>query len=154
MSVVKVYKARHTLPRKLRLNATMDVPSAVRRAEAAVAEIAPRLLAAVDADIDAAESALADYLQGSAPEALKRIYDCGDRLAGIAAACNLRPLADAALGTCELLDGMDVTGRADPRAVAVHVSALRLLRTDGDEGAESVLSGLARVRVRYAEPGA
>lgn len=153
MSVVKVHKPRHKLATKLRLGKLMDVPAAVKRAEAAVAEIADKLLVAVDADIEAAEAALGVYMQAPGPAPMKVIYDCGDRLAGIAAACGMRPLADAALGTCELLDGMTTTGRSDPRAVAVHVAALRLLRQGGDEGAASVLSGLARVRERFADTG-
>lgn len=152
MSVVKVHKPRHTLPKKLRTGPMMDVPSAVKRAEAAVAQIADKLLDAVDADIETAEAALADYLRTPGPAPMQAIYDCGDRLAGIAAACGLRPLADAALGTCELLDGMTATGRSDPRAVAVHVSALRLLRQQGDAGADAVLAGLAKVRERFADP--
>lgn len=153
MSVVKVHKPRYTLATKLRTGKMTDVPSAVKRAEAAIAAIADKLLEAVDADLDAAELALAEYMQQPGPEAMQRIYDCGDRLAGICAACGLRPLADAALGTCELLDGMATTGRNDPRAVAVHVAALRLLRQSEDQDAESVLSGLARVRQRFADPG-
>lgn len=152
MSLVKVHKPRHALAKKLRSGTLMDIPSAVRRAEAAVAAISDKLLEAVDADIDRAEAALAEYLAapGSA-EPLQRIYDCGDRLAGIGAAVGLGPLADAALGTCELLDVMSTSSRSDPRAVAVHVSALRLLRQPDDEGSESVLSGLARVRERFAD---
>ena len=153
MSVVKVYKARHTLATKLRTGPMTGVPAAVQRAEAAIAAIVDKLLAAVDADIDAAELALAEYMQDQAPAAMQRIYDCGDRLAGIGAACGLRPLADAALGTCELLDGMVVTGRSDPRAIAVHVAALRLLRQAGDQDTGNVLTGLARVRDRFADPG-
>jgi hypothetical protein len=151
MSVVKVHKPRHTLAKKLRTGTLMDVPLAVRRAEAAIAAISDKLLAAVDADLDLAEAALADYLRNPTPDAMQRIYDCGDRLAGICAACGLRPLADAALGACELLDLMATSGRSDARAVAVHVSALRLLR-QGDEGSANVLAGLARVRQRFVDP--
>ena len=153
MSVVRVYKPKYRLARQLRTDPNITTATAIRQAEAAVASLRERLLTEVDDQIARAEAALIDVLGTADREATERIYDCGDRLSGVAGACGLGALGDAALGACDLIDWMRQNEHWEPNALAVHVAALRLLRGGPDEAAaKDVLDGLARVRTFIFEP--
>ena len=153
MSTMKLHRPRYRIAAQLRRGPGLSVAHAVRRAEAAVAELREALLAEVDTQIALAEAAIGDGLAGDRTTA-ERIYDSADRLAGVAGACGFPAVAEAALGACDLIDWMREV-RWEPKALAVHVAALRVLR-GGASGlaAAQVLEGLTRVRAHLFEPGA
>ena len=152
MSVVKTHRVKYRLADKLRRGPGIGVAAALARAEAAVAGMRDQLLAEVDTHIAAAEVALAGCRPGAADAEMLRLSDCGERLIGIAGACGMGPLADASLGLCDLIDWMQQASRFEAEALAVHVAALRLLRSnESTEAAAQVLGGLARVRARYLD---
>lgn len=154
MTTVSFRKAKYRLATQLRTGPGLTRSVALQRAEAAVAGMRDQLLAELDAEIAAAEAALADALSQSGGPALDLIYDCGDRLAGIAGACGREGVADAALGACDLIDWMRSEQKWSSKALTVHVSAFRVLKDDETgQAAPAVLEGLAKVRAHTFGPG-
>lgn len=152
MTVVIKRKVNYRLAEQLRRGDLVQVSVAVRRAEAMVEEMQDELMIAVDAEIDAAEKLVGTIRPG----AVSPLYECAERLFGIAGACHMKVLSDAALGLCDLLDWMQDGDRWDAASVHVHVGALRVLRREKSEVAcDSVLAGLRKVRRKHfpvAEP--
>ncbi len=150
MSVVKTHRVNYRLARQLREGRGIGTSVAIARAEAAVASISDRLLQEVDDNIATAEAALSNCTGDPHGPAVAEIYECSDRIVGVAAACGLEAVASAALGVCDLIDWMQQASRFESVVLGVHVSALRLLRNDtASEAAEDVLAGLSRVRARF-----
>jgi len=155
MNVVKTRRVTYPLAQKLRRGPGIGVVAALARAEAAVAGIQDRLVAEVDTHIAAAEAAFGEGPSDAGDDAVLRLADSGERLVGIAGACGLAPVAEAALGLCDLIDWMQQYSRFEGQALGVHVAALRLLRVSKNtDAATHVLNGLARVRARFVDgPG-
>lgn len=147
MSEVKVHKVKYRLAQQLRTGAMLSTATALGSAKDRVRKIEPALLAAIDDEIAGMDEAMGVLKDGDAT-AIGRLYAAANRLLGLAgAAVRLAGLGKAALSLCELLDGLDGSAPADLRPIAVHIDALRILRTDLPERDQFiVLGGLSKVR--------
>lgn len=147
MSEVKVHKVKHRLARQLRAGAQLSVTTALGGAKTRVKKLEPELLIAIDDEIDGMDAAAGELKAGDVL-AIARLYQAANRLLGLAgAAPRLAGLGKAALSLCELLDALDGAAPADQRPIAVHIDALRILRTDLPERDQIlVLAGLKQVR--------
>lgn len=154
MSVVIKRKVNYRLAEQLRRGDLVQVSVAIRRAEAMVEDMQGELLAALDAEIDAAEALVGTVKRGE----VAALYECAERLFGIAGACHMQVVSDAALGLCDLLDWMQDGSNWDVASIHVHVGSLRVLRREKSEAAcDNVLAGLRKVRRKHfpvAEPSA
>ena len=96
MTSVSFRNVKYTLAKKVRTGPGLARSTALQRAEAAVAGMRDELLAELEIQIAAAEAAFAAALPQRGGPGLATIYECGDRLAGIAGACGCESVADAA----------------------------------------------------------
>ena len=146
MSDVKVHRVKYRLARQLRAGAQLSVTTALGGAKDRVKKLEPAILAAIDDEIAGMDAAVSDLGRGDAA-AVSRLYQAANRLLGLAgAAPRLEALGKAALSLCELLDALDGVP-ADFRPIAVHIDALRILRTQLPERDQFlVLGGLSKVR--------
>jgi hypothetical protein len=152
MSEVKVHKVRYRLANQLRDGSKLSISIALKGAKDRVKALEPELLAAIDAEFARLDAGVAAIGQGD-PTGLKLMYDTANGLLGLAgAAPRLGALGKAALSLCELLDGLGGELPADARPIAVHVDALRILKTDLPERDQFVvLGGLSKVRSHTAK---
>lgn len=149
MSVVKVHKVRNKISQQIRRGAGIGVKTAVANAERRMGALKEKLRIEVDKENRLAEALLMPFAED--PDArVDDLYDCADRLAGVAGPSGLAVLSEAALGLCDMLDWMRQETVWDHRAVAVHVNSFRLLAATSDERAcRDINEGLKAVRGRY-----
>lgn len=150
MSDVKVHKVRYKLATKLREGAKISVATAQQSARDRVKALEPKLLAAIDAELAILDEGY-KALQGADASGVRRMYETADGIVGLAgAAPRLKALGTASLALCDLLDGLRGAVPSDLRPIAVHLDALRVLKTEMAERDQMVvLGGLTKLRNHY-----
>lgn len=151
MSDVKVHKVRYRLAAKLREGAKISTATAQQSAQDRVKALEPKLLAVIEAEFAQLEEGYR-VLQAGDAGGVETLYDTANRILGLAgAAPRLKALGTAALSLCDLIDSLGGSLPDDLRPVAVHIDALRILRTEMPERDQlMVLGGLTKLRGRYS----
>lgn len=150
MSEVKVHKVRYKLATKLREGAKISVATAQQSAQDRVKALEPKLLAVIETQLAVLDEGY-KALQGGDPSGVGRMYETADGIVGLAgAAPRLKALGTASLSLCDLLDGLHGEAPSDLRPIAVHLDALRVLKTDMPERDQLVvLGGLTKLRDHF-----
>lgn len=151
MSDVKVHKVRYKLATKLREGAKISVATAQQSAQDRVKALEPKLLAAIEIEIAVLDEGY-KALQRADASGIGRMYTTADGIVGLAgAAPRLKALGAASLSLCDLLDGLRGALPSDLRPIAVHIDALRVLKTEMPERDQLVvLGGLTKLRDHYS----
>ena len=128
----------------------VSVGKAIEAAEANLESIREANVAEVDRNLALlAETAARAKAEPDELAHRRAIYACANTVAGLAGACGLAEVGEAAFSLCELTDRLIATGRWNDEAIAVHLHAVSLLRAEATpETAElrrSILDGLADV---------
>jgi hypothetical protein len=101
-----------------------------------------------------AAARLKTLLESAASEpdiALQALYTEANQVFALAAALDMKALADAAYSLCDLTDGFRETGEVSWQAAQVHVDAIRLLAqgTGSADADRAILAGLKQVGARF-----
>lgn len=147
MSGVKYTFRKNTLGPLLDRPGGLRVDAAVQAAERNVASVRRESVAEVDRNIDLlARSAAAVAADKANVSARQEVYAHANVIAGLAGCCGLPEVGQAAFCLCDLTDLYIVSDYWNDDAVAVHLSAIAVLRTPEISGApdarRSVLAGL------------
>jgi hypothetical protein len=150
MSAVKYVFRKNTLGPQVDEPGGLSVEDAVRAAEQNVAAIQDESVAEVDRNIDLlARSAAAVAADSANLSAREEVYAHANVIAGLAGCCGLGEVGQAAFCLCDLTDLYIVSGSWNADAVAVHLSAIAVLRSPDIAGApemrRSVLAGLHEI---------
>ncbi len=145
------------IPRTLTLARLLAEPGGMRMVEA-VAQAAQNLERVRDDCLDSIDRHLGEIERlceqaGRTPssELKDEIYRSANEIHGMAGVFGLHELGEAAFSLCELIDRLQASHGWRSDAVAVHLSALRLLRRpERLDHPETVLDGLRRVTDRTA----
>jgi hypothetical protein len=141
------------LAKLLRTPGGLPVVEAVEAAERNLQTLRPTCQAELAALLELCEQSFATL--GAEPDeaGLKTIYAIAVRGIGGGRVCGLPGIDTCLISLCDLIDHLQTTGRYDRKAVGVHVSSWRLLMGHGlpEAAAASVLDGLRKVNLRYAE---
>ena len=134
MKVVKII-CEPRLTALMRLQGGISVRDALARADAV-------LVAQRDACLGEIDQALASL--GAAGLSAQAQYAAATRILSMCVSAEEASLERAAQSLCELLDGADPAHPPDPRAVAVHIVAMRALHRSpaSPKAKASVLAGL------------
>ncbi len=165
MSAVKYVFRKNTLGPQLKEEGGVSFDDAVRAAEENMLSIQDEGVAEVDRNIDllvrSAALVAADKSNASARD---EVYAHANVIAGLAGCCGLAEVGQAAFCLCELTDLYIVSDFWNADAVAVHLSAIAVLRAHDISGPpqvrRSILAGLheitlqARKLLADAEPSA
>jgi len=95
--------------------------------------------------------ALVESAQSGPDVALQGLYTEANQVFALAAALDMKALADAAYSLCDLIDGFRETDEVNWQAAQVHVDAIRLLAqgTGSAEADRAILAGLKQVGARF-----
>lgn len=149
---VKVFAVENHLARIAREPGGRTLENALKAAETRIEAARGVSVAALADKADQLAQRAAAGRRGEDPEAFARIYDISNAIYGLAAAYELKGLAEAAFSLCDLADSFRGDAVANWPAIDVHVDGIRLLASMGDKagavGAQSILDGLRRVRAR------
>ena len=157
MSSVKTIFATNPLAKAIQTPGGRRVAQLLARAEKNLLTIRDNLVEALDRHLAVMEDTRAAVGAGPADGPhLEMLYKCAGDIVTVAAACGFEALGRAAYSLCELTDQMREQGYWDPAGLDVHLSALRLLRSEQAPGdkvvLEQMLDGLKRISTRGA-PG-
>ena len=128
MSVVKWIMRPPRLASLVRQSGGVTVGRALEAVPLHVEPLREQCLAAVDDHIAALEALVAEGEPEDRAAALKAVYGRAAGVLDAAGPFDLEDVCKAAWSLCELVDRYGRAGRADWRAVEVHVQALHLLR--------------------------
>jgi hypothetical protein len=131
----------------------LSIEDAVRAAERNVASIRDESVAEVDRNIELlARSAAAVAADATNLSARDEVYAHANVIAGLAGCCGLSEVGQAAFCLCDLADLYIVSNYWNADAVAVHLSAIAVLRAPDIAGApaarRSVLAGLHEITLQ------
>jgi len=153
MSAVRFIQNPNTLGQKLAAPGGRTIADVIAAGQAAVDNMAPAGLEALDRAILGIAAALQDGAPTSAPvaeDALEVIYRQAADIHAAAAAFGLADLGEAAWSLCELIDTGAGGMRTGRDAVVSHLNSLRLLR-QGEampvEQRRALLQGLQDLRL-------
>ena len=142
MPAVRRFPAANRLAELVRAPGGRTIRRMLADAEAVLEASRPTL----DAELDQRIGAL-EQLAGAGESGRGEIYDNASAIIDTAGLFGFDHLGEAAYVLCDLVDSLAEQGRWDPSAVAVHVEALRLLRSADCPSAERdrLLAGLHAV---------
>ena len=146
MSTVRTTFPENRFAKLARQPGGLSLTEALSRAQANLDSIRDESAAYVDARLGEIDAALGGDGSRVEDEALRRAYGLANDVVGVAGACGLGPVGEAAYSLCGLLD-LFLQGQGwDRRAVAVHLVAFHLLRREDDPAmTAAVLAGLRTV---------
>jgi hypothetical protein len=154
MTKPMIIRGHNPFGRKGRAKGGQSVADAVRRAEAGLAKLLPRILAELDVRIAALEARFGPGVAGRRDEPVQALYTCA---LGIIEVSNGLPgsgVDEAAKALCELVSRSG--DQVDWDAVDVHVATIRLLRVNGQAlpapERQKVLGGLRAIADKYRAP--
>ncbi len=147
-SPARVFATENRLAKVARLPGGKSIDEAVRHAEAKVAGVRERCIAALSGKASELVVELAALKTAETPN-FDRAYAVSNSVYGVAGAFALPGLAEAAASLCDLIEGVRGGDRINWAALDVHVDGIRLLIAEGEGGAQPVLAGLRRVRARF-----
>ena len=152
MSTVRRIKVENRLAKLVQMPGGISLAEALDKADQNLEVVKDQYLAILDEKI-----ARIEQLAGAAkpaPATVDELYAASNDMVTVAGVFALGELGQAAYSFCELLDRLRQTGAWSPQAVAVHVSAMKLLRhpqtADSHGGCKAVLEGLRQVTDRAA----
>jgi hypothetical protein len=153
MNAVTYTFRKNTLGQLVDAPGGISVNDAVRAAERNVASIRDESVLEVDRNVALlARSAAAAAADASNLSARLEVYAHANVIAGLAGCCGLSEVGQAAFYLCELTDLYIVSDAWNADAVAVHLSAIAVLRAPDIAGApemrRSVLAGLHEITVQ------
>jgi len=151
MSKVRIFFRENPLARMVRGAGGVRFEEAVAQAHANLDSIREDCIAAVDTDIARLDLLLDRAMHRPDPVALSEAYQRSNAIAGVAGSCGMAELGEAAFSLCELLDRIMHSEGWNAQAAAVHLNAIKLLRSmagaaSGGPG-RAVLDGLREVAV-------
>lgn len=147
---MKVYYPKNTLAAAMKAAEPQMAQTALGRAESGLATIRDQCLEQLD-EMLASLSALA-VAAPDVRERLKQGYQLSRRIIGLGHVAGFPKIDAAALGLCDVADGLIARNIADWAPVEAHIGAMRLMRRPDlpEQAAEVLLSGLDALRVRFA----
>jgi len=152
VSTVRRIKVENRLAKLVQVPGGISLAEALERADQNLEKVKDEYLAVLDEKI-----ARIEQLAGAAkpdPAVVDELYGVSNDMVTVAGVFGLGELGQAAYSFCELLDRLRQTGAWSPQAVAVHVSAMKLLRhpqaAASHGGCDAVLKGLRQVTERTA----
>ncbi len=145
MTAVRYIQYENRLAKLIRMPGGKKIGEALAEANANLETIRESGVAQVDETFSALETLLGGVARPPT-ETLKDAYNRANEIGGMAGTWGLEAMGDAALSLCGLLDRLIEEGGWAPEAVAVHMHALRRLRTTSGAAAErAVIDGLQKV---------
>jgi len=152
VSTARVFQIENRLAKLARSAGGKTIDEALRAAEARVASVRDRCVAALAGKADRlAVHAKAAKGEREGPD-INGLYDVSNAIFGVAGVYGLNALAEAACSLCDLVDRTRSGEEINWSAIDVHVDGIRLLATGETAGSESILAGLRRVHARFAPP--
>jgi hypothetical protein len=150
MKTARLFKVENRLAEIVNRPGGRRIADALAAAETRVQRKHDELAAALP-DAAGRLKALLDSAQSEPDVALQGLYTEANQVFALAAALDMKALADAAYSLCDLTDGFRETGEVSWRAVQVHVDAIRLLTqgTGSVETDRAILAGLKQVGARF-----
>jgi hypothetical protein len=153
MSSVRFVFPKHRLAELLATPGGLPVVEALQRAQANLETIRPTCRAELLALLELAEASYEQLGATFDDAGMVELYTLAVRGIGAGSVCGTPAVDEALTSLCDLLDHLRTQQLYDRNAIGVNVRAWRLLATMDlpKEGAESVLQGLRKVSLRYAE---
>jgi len=150
MKTARLFKVENRLAEITSRPGGRRIADALAAAETRVQRKHGELTAALP-DAAAHLKALIDSAESEPEVALSALYTEANQMFALAAALDMKALADAAYSLCDLTDGFRETGEVSWQAAQVHVDAIRLLAqgTGSAEADAAILAGLKQVSARF-----
>ncbi|HEY3949184.1 hypothetical protein [Phenylobacterium sp.] len=149
LNPARVFKVDNKLARLARQPGGKTIDEAVRGAEHRIEAVRDQCVAALAIKAEQLATLAGGDRTGDVAELLERLYNLSNAIFGVAGVYGMEPLAEAACSLCDLLHGFRLGEKANWSAVDVHVDGIRLLANGREEGAASILAGLAQVRALF-----
>ena len=148
MSAVMRVPWTNRLTKMIREPGGMRVEDALEGAKANLETIREGCLEAVDARLTELDRLHREAGAAPTAELKDAIYAQASDVHSVAGVFGLQELGEAAFSLCDLVDRLRALDRWDPKAIEVHLNALRLFREPQPQAAAAVLEGLRRVSGR------
>jgi hypothetical protein len=155
MKTARLFKVENRLAEITNRPGGRRIADALAAAETRVQRKHDELAAALP-DAASRLKALLDSAQSGPDVALQALYTEANQVFALAAALDMKALADAAYSLCDLADGFRETGEVSWQAAQVHVDAIRLLAqgTGSTQSDAAILAGLRQVGARFQRASA
>lgn len=149
MASVRKFRVKTKLATVALNNGGMTVRDALVQADKAIADLSGEAIVRIDALVAEIDRRFGNRAAARKAESLEDLYELSSGIIDVAFAIPQSGVDRAARALCDLIDLSLERQVCDWEAIDVHVEALKMLRTMGDDvpvaHREAVLDGLGRV---------